>query len=259
MLEADLALKPTEDFADALEEACEEIASFFKGEDFDAFVEFDKAVAISREDASTFAKAVGQTKKMWVASKRDNEALMASMGKIGELAERGHDLARQIDHVSKLFARLVDTAESELNARNDEKWSWREIRTASKLIEERRVAATAQLNLIRYFTRHARWLQERFPDAKLCDVEGLVKLIFVDRAVEGWLTTIKYVGAQANLANFIADDRKQAETVPNAPEAALLKSIFDEHRRGDAKSARGSRRFRSPDPAALVQRPLHRQ
>ena len=177
VLEADLALKPTEDFADALEEAREEIAPFFKGKDFDAFVEFDKAVAVSREDASTFAKAVSQTKKTWAASKRDNEALKASAGKIGELAERSHDLARQIDHVSKLFARLIDTAESELNARDDEKWSGREIRTAGKLVEERRAAATVQLNLIRYFARHARWLQERFPEAKLRDVEGLVKLV----------------------------------------------------------------------------------
>ena len=124
VLEAGLALKPTEDLTAGLEEAREEIAPFFKGNDFDAFVEFDKAVVVSREDASTFAKAVRQTKKTWAASKRDNEALKTSAGKIGELAERSRDLARQIDHVSKLFARLVDTAESELNAHNDEKWQW---------------------------------------------------------------------------------------------------------------------------------------
>ena len=44
--------------------------------------------------------------------------------------------------------------------------------------------------------RQADWLQERFPDAKLCDVEGLVKL--VDRATitaHDWsLTPGRYVG-----------------------------------------------------------------
>jgi type I restriction enzyme M protein len=196
VIEADLALKPTEDFADALEDACDEIVPFFKGKEFDAFVEFDKAVAVSREDASTFAKAVDQTKKIWAASKRDNQALKASAGKIGELAERSHDLVRQIDHVSKLFARLVDTAESELNARDDEKWSGREIRTTGKQLEERRAAAPAQLNLIRYFARHAHWLQERFPDAKLRDVEGLVKLVsFKELEANDWsLTPGRYVG-----------------------------------------------------------------
>jgi type I restriction enzyme M protein len=199
MLEADLALKPTEDIADALEEGCEEIAPFFKGKEFDAFIEFDKSVGALREDASMFAKAVGQTKKLWAASKRDNETLKTSAGSIGDLAERSHDLARQIDHVSKLFAGLVDTAEGELSARDDEKWSGREIRTAGKLLEERRFATTAQLNLVRYFVRHTRWLQERFPDAKLRDVEGLVKLVtFKELEANDWtLTPGRYVGVAA--------------------------------------------------------------
>ena len=46
------------------------------------------------------------------------------------------------------------------------------------------------------FLRHACWLTERFPDAELCDVAGLVKL--VDRAeieANDWsLTPGRYVG-----------------------------------------------------------------
>jgi len=30
---------------------------------------------------------------------------------------------------------------------------------------------------VRYFWKQAHWLTERFPEAKLCDVEGLVKLV----------------------------------------------------------------------------------
>jgi type I restriction enzyme M protein len=50
--------------------------------------------------------------------------------------------------------------------------------------------------MIRYFMRHARWLQERFPDAKLRDVEGLVKLVsFKDLEANDWgLTPGRYVG-----------------------------------------------------------------
>ena len=50
-------------------------------------------------------------------------------------------------------------------------------------MEAARAVAVEALRQARYFVRQADWLQERFPDAKLRDVEGLVKL--VDR------TTIK--------------------------------------------------------------------
>jgi type I restriction enzyme M protein len=196
MLEADEALKPTEYFADAAGEAYEVIAPFFKAHDLDTFVEFQKAVAALREDAAKFAKVGGQTKKMWAASKRNNEVLKASAGSIGELAERGHELVRQIDHASKLFVRLVESAESALNARDDERWLGREVRAAGKVLEERRTPATGRLNQIRYFMRHARWLQDRFPDAKLRDVEGLVKLVsFKELEANDWsLTPGRYVG-----------------------------------------------------------------
>jgi type I restriction enzyme M protein len=72
----------------------------------------------------------------------------------------------------------------------------REMRTAGKLLEERRGIATGQLHLIRYFARHARWLQDRFPDGKLRDVEGLVKTVsFKDLEATDWsLTPGRYVG-----------------------------------------------------------------
>jgi type I restriction enzyme M protein len=63
-------------------------------------------------------------------------------------------------------------------------------------LEEARADAVEVLRLARYFVRQADWLQERFPQAKLRDVEGLVKL--VDRATikaHDWsLTPGRYVG-----------------------------------------------------------------
>jgi type I restriction enzyme M protein len=53
-----------------------------------------------------------------------------------------------------------------------------------------------QLKFVRYFWKQAHWLTERFPEAELRDVEGLVKL--VDRAeiaANDWsLTPGRYVG-----------------------------------------------------------------
>jgi len=63
-------------------------------------------------------------------------------------------------------------------------------------LDEARQRAVEQLKQVRYFWRQAHWLTERFPEAELCDVAGLVKL--VDRVeIEGndWsLTPGRYVG-----------------------------------------------------------------
>jgi len=62
--------------------------------------------------------------------------------------------------------------------------------------DEARALAVDQLKQVRYFWKQAHWLTERFPEAILCDVEGLVKL--VDRAeiaANDWsLTPGRYVG-----------------------------------------------------------------
>jgi type I restriction enzyme M protein len=61
---------------------------------------------------------------------------------------------------------------------------------------ETRKEAVEQLNKVHYFHKQAQWLQERFPEAKLLDLRGLVK--FVDRKeleANDWsLTPGRYVG-----------------------------------------------------------------
>jgi type I restriction enzyme M protein len=49
---------------------------------------------------------------------------------------------------------------------------------------------------VRYFVKQADWLQDRFPDATLRDVEGLVKLVVrEDIKAHDWsLTPGRYVG-----------------------------------------------------------------
>ena len=59
-----------------------------------------------------------------------------------------------------------------------------------------RAEAVAALHEVRYFVKQVDWLQERFPEAALRDVAGLVKV--VDRATiaaQDWsLTPGRYVG-----------------------------------------------------------------
>ncbi len=90
----------------------------------------------------------------------------------------------------------LGAAVNELEARKSTPWNNPEIGKARKSLEAARKSAVESLRQTRYFIRQADWLQERFPDAQLRDVEGLVKL--VDRGeieAHDWsLTPGRYVG-----------------------------------------------------------------
>jgi type I restriction enzyme M protein len=122
--------------------------------------------------------------------------LKSAADKIAKSSEVSHDLVRDIDHVAKLFSRAVDLAERELGAKENGIWSARDVRAAEKALDDARGVATEQLKLVRYFYRHAHWLSERFPDAELRDVPGLVKLVSHDELEKhDWsLTPGRYVG-----------------------------------------------------------------
>jgi len=91
---------------------------------------------------------------------------------------------------------LIDTWENELNATDSGAWVICDITRARKAADEARGIAVEQLKQVRYFWKQGHWLTERFPEAKLCNVEGLVKLVDI-REIEAndWsLTPGRYVG-----------------------------------------------------------------
>jgi type I restriction enzyme M protein len=112
------------------------------------------------------------------------------------LAKQSRDLIKEIDLNYKLACRLIESCENECNAKGSDAWSSRDITRARKAADEARSLAVEQLKQVRYFWKQAHWLTERFPEAELRDVQGLVKL--VDRAeieANDWsLTPGRYVG-----------------------------------------------------------------
>ena len=122
--------------------------------------------------------------------------LHAAREGLHDMAERCRDLTKQIDLAAKLAGRAVDIAVKELEARESDLWANSDISKARRAIEDARAGAVELLRRARYFVRQADWLQERFPEAELRDVEGLVKL--VDRSeieAHDWsLTPGRYVG-----------------------------------------------------------------
>lgn len=113
-----------------------------------------------------------------------------------DAAQSCRDLTRQIELAAKLAGRTVDFAVKELQAPQSELWSSTELNRARKTLDGARADAVEALWRMRYFVRQADWLQERFPDAKLRDVEGLVKRVTRGEIeTHDWgLTPGRYVG-----------------------------------------------------------------
>ena len=160
------------------------------------WAELTSAHATATTDIEAFGKEVAVQATAWQDAGRDNVGLNAARLALHPLADCCRDLTKQIDLAAKLVGRVIDIAMKELDARNSGAWDNGDVNRARKALEGARADAVGVLRLARYFVRQAEWLQERFPDAQLRDVEGLVKL--VDRATikaHDWsLTPGRYVG-----------------------------------------------------------------
>ena len=193
--------KPLKEFLHAVKKLISAISPFLKnqkakGPHAEPLKELTEAVDAVQPDAKSFQNKTVKALEIWKEAKRDNAGLLNTAQKLAPLAEESRDLVKQADLIYKLAARLVEICEKELEARKDEAWPSREVAGMKRELEEGRKEAVEQLKRVRYFYKQVHWLQERFPEAKLANVEGLVKL--VDRKeieANDWsLTPGRYVG-----------------------------------------------------------------
>lgn len=148
------------------------------------------------DDTKAFDAEVAARAKIWAKAKRDNASINKVRAALQPMAEQCRDLTKQIDLAAKLAGRVIDVAVKELEARDSEIWPSTEITRARKALETARAGAVEALRKTRYFVKQTDWLQERFPDAKLRNVEGLVKVVTRDeiKAHDWSLTPGRYVG-----------------------------------------------------------------
>jgi len=162
--------------------------------------ELDDAIPLFKADMEAFHKTVNEQQAAWGQQKTTNGELKKAVDRFATLAETSRDLVKQTDLLYKLACRLIETCETECAARDSEAWAGRDITRARKAADEARALAVEQLKQVRYFWKQAHWLTERFPEAELRNVDGLVKL--VDRAeIENndWsLTPGRYVGVDVD-------------------------------------------------------------
>ena len=149
-----------------------------------------KALREFEADGDAFQKSVAAQREAWAGQSIDCGTMQTRVDGLSPLAESSRDLAKQADHLYKQATHLIEICEEECDAKSSA------VTRARKAADEARQQSVEQLKQVRYFYQQAHWLSERFPDAELRDVEGLVKL--VDRAeikANDWsLTPGRYVG-----------------------------------------------------------------
>lgn len=162
----------------------------------EALKELDEAIPIFKSDIEAFRKSIAEQQAVWRTQKTTNGELKKAVDRLAPLAETSRDLVKQTDLLYKLVCRLIETCENDCGARDSDAWSNRDITRARKTVDEVRTLVVEQLKQVRYFWRQAHWLTERFPDAELRDVGGLVKLVDqTEIEANDWsLTPGRYVG-----------------------------------------------------------------
>lgn len=171
--------------------------------DFDGFEQVLKAVTRAHKDeelmklattvtadiAALSASATNVRTAHWDNTARDNDGLKASSAAFEPVADQAKALVKEIDHLYKLATRVheADVADGTKPAEGKKRLN---------KLDKAREEVTEHLKGARYFHSQAVWLQTRFPDAELCDVEGLVKLVGqVEMETNDWsLTPGRYVG-----------------------------------------------------------------
>lgn len=146
--------------------------------------ETTKAFELLGQDIKAFEASIDTESAAWEKSNKDNAGLKVSAEKLEPLAETSRDLIKQIDQLYKFAEKQAkESSEKGLNKLNKE-------------LDDQRKATVEQLKQVRYIFKQAHWLQERFPNAELCDVEGLVKLVDIEeiKANDWSLTPGRYVG-----------------------------------------------------------------
>ena len=194
-------IQPLPDFADALDVLNDTLHPFFDTlADDGAHAEVQKELAeaqpVFHADVKAFQQSIAEQEAAWKDQKTTNGDLKQAVDQLAMLAESSRDIIKQTDLLYKLALRLIDTCENECNTKASDAWVARDVTRIRKAADDARQHAVEQLKLVRYFWRQAHWLTERFPEAELCDVEGLVKLVDCGEIeANDWsLTPGRYVG-----------------------------------------------------------------
>ncbi|EJL6761593.1 N-6 DNA methylase [Vibrio cholerae] len=174
------------------------------GIDLDVHTEFLHVKEVTEQSWSAMQAITSSLQKRWSADDINQASGLVTFIDKGEslkaLADQSRNLIKELDLAYKLATRVIELAEAN-GAKDSELWdntllNGRGRNNLKKSADEARKQAIEQLKLVRYFYKQAHWLLSRFPEGKLRDIEGLVKLVDIkDIEAADWsLTPGRYVG-----------------------------------------------------------------
>jgi len=166
-----------------------------------AVTELNEAADLYASDRETLVGELRTFEKKYAkALPGTNDAQHEARKAFDGAAEMSRGLIKQIDLLYKLASRVSDldaalAGDDAVSAVYDRRATGR----LAKRLDDERKAAVEQLKHASYFHRQVAWLHDRFPNAKLQDVPGLVKLVdWKDIEAADWsLTPGRYVGVAA--------------------------------------------------------------
>ena len=166
------------------------------GKQTETFKELADCLQAYTSGIQTFAKLTQDKSAWWEKQNKNAVNLIEALKDLEPLAEENNKLIKEAELMYRLINRLTDVCLNNYNAKESDEWNIREIVNLKKQTEGARDTVVKQLKLARYFHNQAEWLIERFPEEKLCDVEGLAKLVDKEELKENdWsLTPGRYVG-----------------------------------------------------------------
>jgi type I restriction enzyme M protein len=160
------------------------------------FSDLEGEISQLSEEITGFSKTISHELNIWKKQDTSNGGLKKAVDRFSSLADTSHALVTQVDLISKLANRLIETCEKDGRAKESDLWSGRDMNRILKDAEGIREDLVFDLKQVRYFWKQAHWLVERFPDGTYRDVEGLVKCVSRSEIeANDWsLTPGRYVG-----------------------------------------------------------------
>ncbi|HIF6059560.1 TPA: N-6 DNA methylase [Vibrio parahaemolyticus] len=202
-------IKYVPDFIAELEKLQKAFAPFMTslekaGVDLDVHAEFLHVKGMTEQSWSAMQAITSSLQKRWSADDINQASGLVTFTDKDEslkvLADQSRNLIKELDLAYKLATRVIELAEAN-GAKDSELWdsallNSRARKNLKKSADEARKLAVEQLKQVRYFYKQAHWLLSRFPEGKLRDVAGLVKLVDIKEieAADWSLTPGRYVG-----------------------------------------------------------------
>ncbi|MDZ4782132.1 MAG: N-6 DNA methylase [Planctomycetia bacterium] len=165
----------------------------------EAITEANEAAKGSIADSDALMQGLAKYSKTHASPlPKDNKGLQTARKAFEPDAERMRGLIKQADLLWKLIVREAEAA-TDIAAKEEAgavPFDRRALTRTLKAFEEARKALTEQLKAAAYVYRQIVWLQDRFPNAELQSVPGLVKVVDSKEieAADWSLTPGRYVG-----------------------------------------------------------------